>query len=359
MSSERLQNINQTSSDDITFKDVIIKIKEWCHYLLSKWMIILFIGLVGGCLGFAYAGYKKPVYTATTTFVLEESGGGGMGGLGQYSGLASMVGIEVGQGGGLFSGDNIIELYKSRNMVRKALLSSAIIDEKRQLLVERFIEFNKLNEKWQGTGLSDVNFKDSSNFTLLQDSLLRGIIKDIKNNYLTVSKPDKKLSIINVEVKASDEIFAKLFTDQIVATVNNFYVETKTKRSIENINILQHQKDSVQAVMNGAIFASAKTLDATPNLNPTRQALRAPVQRSQFNAETNKAILGELVKNLELSKITLRKETPLIQVIDNPRLPLEKQALGKFKGGIIGFSIACFLFSIMILLRKILKETLK
>jgi hypothetical protein len=39
-------------------------------------------------------------------------------------------------------------------------------------------------------------------------------------------------------------------------------------------------------------------------------------------------ILTELIKQVELAKVTLRKEKPLIQVIDRPILPLPKERFG-------------------------------
>jgi hypothetical protein len=346
-----MNNLTSTSVDSAEFsvKEFILMFKEWRKYLLSKWLLILLLGLLGGLLGFIYAKFKKTTYTATTTFVLEEGSGGGAGALGQYAGLASMVGVDVGGGGGLFSGDNIIELYKSRSMLQKALLDSFFLDNKKLLLIERYFEGKSQEERDKSNSI----LKGTINSTKirLQDSLVGVVVNDIKMNYLNVAKIDKKLSIIKVEVQSKDEVFAKEFADKVVATVNMFYIDTKTKRSIENIIILKRQKDSVQAVMNGAIFASAATMDATPNLNPTRQTLRAPVQKAQFNAESNKTILGELVKNLELSKISLRKETPLIQVIDQPIYPLEKNRLGKSKGVIIGGILTGFL-TIMVLITK-------
>jgi len=111
--------------------------------------------------------------------------------------------------------------------------------------------------------------------------------------------------------------------------------------------------------MNGAIFSAAAVSDATPNLNPTRQVQRAaPMQRSQFSAETNKAILSELVKNLEMSKISLRKETPLIQVIDKPVYPLAKEAFGKLKGIVMGGLLAGFLIVVILSLRLVFKNIL-
>ncbi len=185
------------------------------------------------------------------------------------------------------------------------------------------------------------------------------MVNDINENYLVVAKPDKKLSIINVEVKANDEAFAKVFNEQIVKNVNDFYIQTKTKKALENVAILKQKVDSVGEVMSDAIYAAAAVSDATPNLNMTRQVQRAaPMQRSQFTAETNKAILGELVKNLEMSKMALLKETPLIQVVDEPVYPLDKEKLGKGKAIILGGLITGFLIIMILLANKIIKSVM-
>jgi hypothetical protein len=174
-----------------------------------------------------------------------------------------------------------------------------------------------------------------------------------------VYKADKKLSIISADVKAKDEFFAKTFNEEIVRNVNNFYVQTKTRKSLDNVKILQMKTDSIRNIMNGAIYSSAAIIDATPNLNPTRQAQRsAPAQRSQYTAETNKAILSELVKNLELSKMSLLKEAPLIQVVDQPVFPLDKTRLGSMKASILGAVLFGFLTVIVLLMKYIFASIL-
>lgn len=348
--------------DEISLKEIVLKIIEIYRYLLSKWVIISIAGIIGGALGFVYASSKKPVYNAACTFVLEEGGAGG-GGISQYSGIASMVGVELGgAGGGIFQGDNIIQLYKSRSMIQKALLSEVAIDKKNQLLIDYYLGFTGLRKSWsKKPELRKLHFKleDGKSFSRLQDSILGAVVNDISRNYLIISKPDKKLSIIKVEVKAKDENFAKIFNDQIVKNVNDFYVQTKTKKSLVNIAILQQKSDSVRAVMNGAVFTAVAVSDATPNLNPTRQVERVvPMQRAQISVETNKTILGELVKNLELSKMALHQETPLIQVVDHPIFPLEKEVYSKTKGIILGIVIAVFLSIILFILSKFLKDIL-
>lgn len=338
---------DKNNTNDMSLKDLLLRITEWWNYLLSKWKILLSALIIGCIVGGSYAYLKKPIFTATTTFVLEEekAPGGALGGLG---GLASVVGIDIGGGGGIFSGDNILELYRSRTMIKKALLTEKVMDGKKELLIDRFISFNKLQDKWKKTSWEKISFTDTLQKNITKDSVINEIVKLINKNHLGVAKPDKKLSIIRVDVKATDAVFAKNFSDEIVHSVNSFYIDTKVKRSTQNVNILQKKTDSVRKVMNSAINTAANVVDITPNLNPTRQAQRtAPIQRSQFSAETNKAMLSELLKNLEMSKISLLKETPLIQIIDEPTYPLEKSVpsllVFTFAFGVF-FSFLCIIF---------------
>lgn len=340
--------------EEISFSDISKKIKNNLNYLVQRWLILFVSAIVFAGLGIGYSVIKKPYYIAVSSFTLEDSGtSGGASALGQYAGLASMVGIDIGGGGGIFQGDNILELYKSRSMIKEALLTTVKFKGKEERLIDRFISFNKLRNKFKGDAKTiDFNRTDNLPKIRLQDSVISLISDDINKEFLNVSKPDKKLSIINVSVKSKDEDFSKLFNDVIVATVNKFYIETRTKKSLQNLNILIHQTDSVRNVVNGAIYFSAATLDATPNLNPTRQILRAPVQKSQLNAEANKLILSELIKNLELSKINIRKETPLIQIIDSPVYPLEKEKIIPAGYGLTFFLLGLIFTSVILLFKR-------
>ncbi|ODT34949.1 MAG: lipopolysaccharide biosynthesis protein [Sphingobacteriales bacterium 41-5] len=350
--------------DEVSLRDMILNFQKWAKYLLSKWYLILAFGILGAGIGYWYAASKKPVYTATTTFVLET---GEKGGLGQYAGLASMVGIDIGGGGGdLFQGDNIMELYKSRTMIERSLLSPVAESGNNELLIHRYIAFNGLRKKWKDKAeLRNISFTPANKYAgareqLLHDSIMGIVVKDINKNYLTVAKPDKKLSIVKVDVKAKDELFAKAFNEQLVARVNDFYITTKTKKSLENVAILQRKADSVRWVMTGAIYRAARVVDATPNLNPTRQAQRAaPVQSAQVSAEVNKEVLPELIKNLELSKISLSKDTPLIQVVDEPVLPLNIDRISKLKAVIIGGMLLGILSIVILWSRKTIKNLVR
>ena len=338
--------------DEINVKELTSKFKMLVVSIVKKWRILLYFSLFGLLIGVLFSLLEKPDYKAISTFVLEESSHGGLG-LSQYSGLASMAGIDLGSGSdkGLFQGDNILELYRSRRMIEKTLLTKGDVDGKKRMLVDMFLKDNyPENIWWKKEHAAELAFNTTdSKFSRFQDSILREITKYINKHVLNVSKPDKKLSIISVEVDYKDETFAELFNHELVQNVNDFYVKTQTIKTLQNVKILQHQADSVRLILNSSLGKVAETTDINPNPNPTLHSLQVPIQKRQIDVQASSAIYTEIVKNLELAKISLRQETPLIQIIDEPILTLENDKTGVIKAGLTGL-VSCFFLSILYLL---------
>ncbi len=351
-----MDKIDKIDPDEISVRELIRKSKSSIRYLKSRRSTLLWFCLAGILLGIIYSFVQTPDYKATSTFVLEESAHGAGGALGQYSSLASLAGIDIGGGSekGLFQGDNILELYKSRLMIEKTLLTPVEINGKKQLLIDRYLQSA---HSWFTLGkempVRNMDFTiDPKKFSRAQDSVVRDIIKYFNKQILTVTKPDKKLSIISVEVKFKDEIFAQLFNQNLVQNVNKFYVQTQTRKSSQSVQVLQHQADSVRTILNNSLGKVAATTDATPNPNPTIHSLQVPFQRKQIDVQANSAIYAEVVKNLEIAKISLRQETPLIQIIDEPILPLDVDKTGKIMGIIIGLISGLFVGIVYIVVAR-------
>jgi uncharacterized protein involved in exopolysaccharide biosynthesis len=337
----------QIDNDEISLKELIQKIQEWIAYLKTQWKLIIGIAALGGIIGFVYASFQKPTYLATTTFVLEEDKGGG-GGLGGAMGLASSFGFDLGGGGGgLFTSSNIIELMKSRLVVEKTLLNPVQVAGKEISLADYYIQINELKEGWaKKPALANISFPinaDRTKFSLEQDSILQTISAGLTKNNLVIAQKDKKVSIISLTVKTESELFSKLFCEQLLKETSDFYIETKSKKSRLNVDILQHQADSIRAELNSAITGVATASDNVYNLNPALNVKRTPSTRRQVDVQANTAILTQLVAQLELSKVSLRKETPLVQLIDRPILPLEKDKVGRLKSLILGGFLGGFL----------------
>ncbi len=340
--------------DKITLKEVVQRSRYWIGFFIGQWKILLLAGLTGMALGALASVLKKPVYHSKTSFVLEESDAGG---LGQMSGLASLVGVNLGSLGsssGLFQGDNIMELYRSDNMLGKTLLSP--FDEN-QLLINRYISFHKLDEKWMNkVDLTALGFSmDRENFTVTQDSVVKEIAQLIREGQLSVEKPDRKLTIIQVNIASKDEHFAKVFNETLVDKVNSFYFETKTKKTAENLSILQSQADSVRTILDQSIAAYASTSDRIPNPNPLLQMATVDARKRQVDVQASSAVYSEIVKNLEIAKVNHRNNSPLIQIIDSPRLPLERSEIKLVKGMVIGGFVLALLMLFYLYFRNLYK----
>jgi len=355
----------QGQYNGISLRELIIKVVTLVRYLWGKWLIILVVALLGAVLGLCYSLFKKINYTATLSFVMDESSAS-QGSLGAAASIAEQFGFNlggIGSLGGFFQGDNIIEFLKSRSMIDETLLTEVEMGGEKTLLVDRYIAYNKLREKWASKDpqLAGLQFRDTMG-VFQQDSLMATFYKAILRNNLVIDKPDKKFNIIAIEMESTDEVFSKAFAETLIKNATDFYIQTRTQKAKENLDVLTHQVDSVRRELNEAIGGVAAATDANPNPNRAFQSLRVRSQLHTVDVQANTAILTELVKNQELAKITLRNEKPVIQVLDKPILPLENDKLGKLKaiviGGFTGGFLACLALVMVRLYRQIMSGDL-
>ena len=320
--------MSSSNKEEISVQDFAYIIKSWWKYFLLQWKWIFIAGVLFALTGILYASFQKPVYTAELTFAAENDNASSFG---SYAGLAAQFGVDLSSGSGsIFEGDNLIELLKSRLLIEKTLLFPITINQKKDLLINYFIKVNSIDKKWKkDLVLSKVIFQENQQPGYRpRDSVLKEITADIINKSLTIDRADKNLSIVSVKMKSNDELFAKLFVEQLANNAISYYIDYKLKKSRQNVQILQRQVDSIKSLLTGGIASVALASDL--NVNPLRQVVRVGVQKKQVDVQVNSQIYGELLKQLEISKITLRKETPLIQLIDTPQLPLDKKKIGRF-----------------------------
>ena len=125
--------------DQFTFLELVQNLQSFVRYMLSKWRVLLGATLLS-CICFVTYNYLKPkVYSASTSFVLQNAESG----LNEISSLASLAGVNLGgltESSDLFQIDNIQELYRSHKMIAATLLSEADFPEGKDLLINRYID---------------------------------------------------------------------------------------------------------------------------------------------------------------------------------------------------------------------------
>ena len=341
---------------EVAFADMLRSATASFYYLLRKWWLIALMGLMGGVAGVINAWIEKPKYQSNLTFALEESSGS----LGGALSLAAEFGFNIGSGKDIFEGDNIITIFTSRRMIERVLLSPDTVNGKTATFADHFIEISRnARQDFIPGRLRKISFplnQPRTSFSYLQDSILNNIYQSIIKTDLVVRKPDKKLSIYEIQFTSLDERFSKIFTEKLVKETTEFYTELRSKRSRETLEILENRVAQLRGSLNSAITSRSSIQDA--NINPAFAAAQAPLQKKQVDISVYGGAYAELYKNMELARYQYLKAIPLLQIIDEPRYPMKKIKKGRLLTGIIFAFAASILCIFILLIRRQLKKVM-
>ena len=327
--------------------NLINSIKDWLIYLLSNLKGIVIITSIFLSVVLLYNFIKSPVHYARTSFVLDSESSSNS--IGDIASLASLAGINASNfidASSLFQIDNIQELYRSKSMIKETLLTDFDFGNGRSLLIDRLASNEKIDKKWDKLNVDFSSYNSKSKNLRVHDSILNEAVKIIKEKYLLVDKPSRKTTILEIGFDHKDELFAKSFNENLVSIVNDFYFKTKTQKTGENLKILERQADSVKKVLDKSILFLAEKDQSIPNPNPLTKVSLVPYQKALVDVQANGAIYQQIVTQLELAKVTHRNNTPLIQIIDKPVLPLENSRLKLFECFVYGIFGGLF-FSVL------------
>lgn len=297
------------------------QIQAFIGLLIAKWKLLLLLAILGFGGGLVYHWVKPVEYIARTSFVVEESKAGS-GNL--MSALAGQFGFDIGSlsgTSGVLAGDNVLQLLKSGTLIKQTLLTD--YDSKRSL-ADVYAEKEDLKTKWEGKKKVGkwIDFPVGKKMDRLQDSLLKVVVKKITEKNLSVLKPDRKLGFFELSVISKDENFSQLFCTRLLKVATDFYVNTKTRRLQSNVQRLQAKADSLEFMLNRKTYSAAETDRLLLNANPVYSAPTVSAEISTRDKFVQSTIYGEIIKNLEISKTAMIQETPTVQVVDYPDLPL-------------------------------------
>lgn len=314
-------------NEDITLKEIVLKIRELLVFFLSKSWILALFAIAGGVLGFGYAHFTRQVtYESRLSFAMEEkSSPSGI------AGFASQFGVEVDAGNSnLLSSGNISTLLQSDRIVQAALLCRQ--DNLPQgclanLYLERMDEKERQGAAARGFTLGVP--RDS--FSLAEESLLRGITNDVKKK-ITINR-EKTASFVDLIVTDIEEDFAWRLSGTLLREAIELYTEIKVGRLRRSISLLESRQDSLQRVMLSRMTSVAASSDRSLGILQTAPLVGE--SRRKMELELLTALYGEVSKNLELSKFSLQQTEPVIEMIDIPYKPLKVNGKGRARTGLV------------------------
>ena len=339
--------MTNTGTETIKYAELKAVILRFLNYFISQYKLILYITIITSALGLLYGKLQPSTFKATSTFIVEDKSGKGGGGL---SGLASQFGIDVGGltggGAGLFDGDNILEIIKSRSIIEKVLLTK--MEEpssKGQTIAGYYIQIENLGAKFERKNINvkSLNFAsltEVSKHSVVQDSVLYVLYNRIYKD-LNVEKKSKKSTIITLEVVSGDQVFSKVFAEELLKQTSDLYIDIKTGNLSRSIDKIQQKTDSLLNIINNISNKTSKlivpVIEDLVNENAAMKYRKenyrnkftynntTPIEQTTRERTVAYTMYAEMAKNLETLKLSLINQTPVIQVLDTPKYPMFDQ----------------------------------
>lgn len=359
MNTNNNQDQDRRVFNEFSPKILLLQTRMALLYLLSKWIWILLFATALGLIAAAYYSFAKPHFTAEITFVLDEgvteNSGAGFG-VDNGLGIARELGYDAGT---IFSSmTNIVELMQSRLLIEKTLRKTVEIDNNTMTFADFFLDSLDYRKKWlKNSPAPDfTSAPKSKNEALFQNGIMSSIYSTLITRNLKINRKGQGTTIIAVTCISTNELFSKYFLEALLNEVTQYYIETKTQRSKNNIAMIQRRTDSIKLAFNKALYGKASFTDV--HLNPGRQVVSVSGEKLQTDVQILRTSYIELVRSLEIAKTNLMRDTPLIQYLDTPILPLAVTNTSLLKKFILFFVAGAFLVSAYFLVLKIIKYIL-
>ena len=347
----------EVEGDEITLKELILKVKGYGAEIWRNWLLVGLITLPVAGYMFYSAWSTKPTYTAKLTFMLNDaqsSGGGG--------GLASFLGALGGGDAGQFNLNKIVELSKSRRIIRDALFTRGVIDGKEDFYANHLIRDFDFLKGWEKdtTGLKGFLFTRANfdDFSRVEKSAFFKLYERVmdKSDPLFSSSFSKQSSILELSLKTRSEELAIQLTNVIYAKLSAFYITNSIEKQEHTVEILKGKTDSLKRLMQGKESEAAHFEDTERGLLFESDKVKSKLLRGE--AQVSGLGYAEVMKNLEIADFSLKNNIPFIRAIDLPYAPIKPEKKSKLVNLLIGLVVGGLLGSVFVILRKVFREAL-
>jgi uncharacterized protein involved in exopolysaccharide biosynthesis len=189
-------------------------------------------------------------------------------------------------------------------------------------------------------------------------------LKNDNNDIIKLSKEDTKLiekfkdqinseydnetGILSISVTMSDANAAAEIANLTFKLLQEYLIEFKSEKAKENLDFLEARYNESKSQYEKLQAELAQYTDQNQNVT----LARAQIEQQNIQNEYNLAfeIYKSLANQLEQAKIKVKEDSPILSVLDPPKIPVEKSSPRRlliliifgFLGLIIGISIIIF-----------------
>jgi capsule polysaccharide export protein KpsE/RkpR len=321
-------NSSQSKADDeITLKEIILKIQEWWSIVWLHRAKILILSLAVGLVCAFYTKFiTKPTYTASYQLFFQEETGG----LSSAMRLASSFGLGL-DGGSASSSATVQEFLTSRNNIAHAMTA----DLENGRLIDRY--YSAAVEEEEFARVFNSKFGANQRYT---DSVLTQVYLALNEGVLGLTF-DEESGVLGFNVTTYDEAFTYDLAIQLVQNTENEFKNWKRQKGLSAVRAFQGKVDSLELVLDATLRRLGEYQDQNNSLISAVDKLEQ--MRLTIDIEALKVAYGEYIKGLEMSKAELMNLEGPFKYFDEPIFPLKKDKGSAAKAGIFGIVITWFL----------------
>ena len=321
---------NQPMADDeITLKDIILKIQEWIAIVWPQKNTIIAASLVVGLAAALYTKFlTKPTYTASYQLFFQEESGGLSGAMR----LASSFGLGGLGGGGASSSATVQEFITSRNNIAHAMTADL---ENGRLIDRYYAEAMEEDEEFKAQFESKFGIDQR-----YSDSVITEVFKSL-NEGVVGAVFDEESGVLGFNVTTEDETFTYDLATQLVKNTEEQFKDWKREKGQDAVDAFQQKVDSLEISIDATLRSLGEYSDQNNSLISSVDKMKET--RLMIDMEALKVAYGEYIKGLEMSKAELMNLEGPFKYFDEPIYPLEKTEGSAAKAGIFGSVITGFL----------------
>jgi uncharacterized protein involved in exopolysaccharide biosynthesis len=287
--------------------------------------MIAILTLVGAIAGLSAGLLSRRVYTSTAVFIPQNTENGGTSGLAL---AASQFGIKVPGADAGWGPAIYVELLQSRSLLEPILTERvAIPGEPREVTVE------------------DLLHVTATSPPLREDRAIRAL-----RNRITATE-DKRLGAVRLSVATEWAPLSLLVAERLVSGVNRFNLESRKSQALAERRFVEGQTTEAEGALHAAedrlreFLTSNRGLGTSPDLTLTRDRLQRDVSLRQ-------QVYTTLVQSLQEARIREVRDTPVITVLEAPRLAVAREARGTVQKILIGVIVGAVLGLLLAFLRN-------
>lgn len=281
---------------------------------------ILGLTLFGALLGLTIGLLSTRLYVSTATFIPQNSESTNS----SLSLAASQFGIRVPTSGSGWGPAIYVEVLRSRALLDSIALDTVVVTEQGG---RRVSVMDLLEVKGPTSGRR-----------------LERAAKVLGQKVVDASE-DRKIGAVRLSVKTRWPSVSLALAQQLVRGVNRFNLVTRKSQASAERQFAEVQEAEAERALRDAedrlqfFLQSNRVTSGSPELSFQRDRLQRDVTLRQ-------QIYTSLVQNREEARIREVRDTPVITVLEDPRIPILPQSRGAllkmFLGGIVGLLVGMF-----------------